>query len=149
MNKAEFLEILREQLSGQMQEGRIAAHVQYYRDYIDSQLRDGREEMSVLAELGDPRLIAKTLLDTNAEAGQEIYENSGSYQGYSGSGNAQGGYVKKHTYKLNLSTWYGKLIVILAAALVMIGLVIVIGTILPIVVVVGVIVYIISRFWRS
>ena len=35
MNKKEFLDILYEQLSGQMPEGSIAAHVQYYRNYIE------------------------------------------------------------------------------------------------------------------
>ena len=72
MDKSEFLEILREQLSGQMQEGKLAAHVRYYQDYIEEQVRNGRGEADVLAELGDPRLIAKTLMDTNADAGQEI-----------------------------------------------------------------------------
>ena len=32
MNKKEFLDILYEQLSGQMLEGNVAAHVQYYRN---------------------------------------------------------------------------------------------------------------------
>ncbi|MEI3495701.1 MAG: hypothetical protein V8R17_07430 [Blautia obeum] len=35
MNKKEFLDILYEQLSGQMPEGNVAAHVQYYRNYIE------------------------------------------------------------------------------------------------------------------
>lgn len=62
MSRREFLEVLRGQLSGQMTQGRAAAHVRYYEDYIQSQVRNGRSESDVLAELGDPRLIAKTLM---------------------------------------------------------------------------------------
>ena len=62
MNRTEFLDTLRSQLSGQMHEGKVAAHVRYYEDYIQSQVRSGRDEQQVLDELGDPRLIARTLL---------------------------------------------------------------------------------------
>ena len=78
MDRADFIEILRSQLSGQMQEGKAAAHVRYYEDYIQSQVRKGRTEGEVLEELGDPRLIAKTLIDTDADA-QDMYEDYGAY----------------------------------------------------------------------
>ena len=68
MNKKEFLDILYEQLSGQMPEGNVAAHVQYYRNYIEEEQRKGRSEDDILNELGDPHLIARTLLDTEAAA---------------------------------------------------------------------------------
>lgn len=59
MNRTEFLTILRNQLAGQMQEGKAEAHIRYYEDYIQSQVRKGRTEEDVLGELGDPRLIAE------------------------------------------------------------------------------------------
>ena len=65
MYRAEFLEVLRTQLDGRMQEGKIAAHLRYYEDYIQSRVRSGESEEAVLRELGDPRLIAKTLLDAD------------------------------------------------------------------------------------
>ena len=71
MNRKEFLEILRSQLAGQMQEGKAAAHIRYYEDYIQSQVRGGRSEQEVLQELGDPHLIAKTLIDTDDGSTQE------------------------------------------------------------------------------
>ena len=37
MSKTEFLDILYNQLSGQMPEGSVAAHVQYYRNYIEDE----------------------------------------------------------------------------------------------------------------
>ena len=52
MSRREFLEVLRGQLSGQMTQGRAAAHVRYYEDYIQSQVRNGRSESDVLADWG-------------------------------------------------------------------------------------------------
>ncbi|MDO4308110.1 MAG: DUF1700 domain-containing protein [Eubacteriales bacterium] len=163
MTKTEFLETLRIQLSGQIQAGKAEAHVRYYRDYIEEQTGRGRSEEEVLAELGDPRLIAKTLLDTDPESGQGIYESSGSGYGSQGydsrvyedagygsqedSGNRQG-HVKHHSYRLDLTTWYGKAIVIAIAAAVIIGLIILIGTVLPVIIIAGLILTLISWIRR-
>ena len=73
------MEILRSQLAGQMQEGKAAAHIRYYEDYIQSQVRGGRSEQEVLQELGDPHLIAKTLIDTDDGSTQEDYGEYSSY----------------------------------------------------------------------
>lgn len=145
MNKTEFLETLRIQLSGQMQEGKAAAHVRYYQDYIETQVRDGRSEAEVLSELGDPRLIAKTLLDTDADVVQQPYTERQSYS-YQDDGSGQNGPVKTHHYKLDLTTWYGKLIVIVVAALIIGLLLFVLGTVLPVLIVVSIVLYLISHF---
>ena len=39
MDKNEFLDILRSQLSGQMPEGQINTHIQYYRNYIEERMQ--------------------------------------------------------------------------------------------------------------
>lgn len=140
-DRREFLETLRAQLSGQMHEGKIAAHVRYYEDYIQSQVRNGRREEEVLAELGDPRLIAKTLLDTDPESGEEIYEESRS--SYNTNDN-QRTTVKSH--KLDLTTWYGKLIVIAAAAVVIFLLVTILTAVAPFFIVLALVLFVISRF---
>lgn len=115
MSRREFLEVLRGQMSGQMTQGRAAAHVRYYEDYIQSQVRNGRSESDVLAELGDPRLIAKTLIDTDDSAA--VYDESGySEESYGADDYADNGTEssagKARSFKLDLSTWYGKAIVI-------------------------------------
>ena len=79
MNRTEFLTILRNQLAGQMQEGKAEAHIRYYEDYIQSQVRKGRTEEDVLGELGDPRLIAKTLIETEDSQPQAGYGQYSSY----------------------------------------------------------------------
>lgn len=145
MYRAEFLDILKTQLSGQMHEGKIAAHLRYYEDYIQSKVRGGTPEEDVIAQLGDPRLIAKTLLDT--DTGEEVYEESRSYS-ESDTGDYGNQEEKNWKKKLNLSTWYGKLIVIATAAVVIFLLVSVLAAVLPFLIVLAVVLYLISR-WRK
>lgn len=143
MYRAEFLDILKTQLSGQMHEGKIGAHLRYYEDYIQSKVRAGTPEEEVIAQLGDPRLIAKTLLDT--DTGEEVYEESRSYS-ESDAGNYGNQEEKTWKKKLDLSTWYGKLIVIAAAAVVIFLLISVLAAVLPFLIVLAVILYLISRW---
>ena len=157
MSKTEFLDILYNQLSGQMPEGSVAAHVQYYRNYIEDEQQKGRTETDILNDLGDPRLIARTLLDTEVGAGNPqngstysaIYNEADSdYNEYDSSDSARG-HVKKHSFKLDLSTWYGKVSVILIAAVVLLLLVTILGILIPVVIVAGVIMYIVSQFRKQ
>lgn len=157
MSKTEFLDILYNQLSGQMPEGSVAAHVQYYRNYIEDEQQEGRTETDILNDLGDPRLIARTLLDTEVGAGNPqngstysaIYNEADSdYNEYDSSDSARG-HVKKHSFKLDLSTWYGKVAVILIAAVVLLLLVTILGILIPVVIVAGVIMYIVSQFRKQ
>lgn len=157
MSKTEFLDILYNQLSGQMPEGSVAAHVQYYRNYIEDEQQKGRTETDILNDLGDPRLIARTLLDTEVGAGNPqngstysaIYNEADSdYNEYDSSDSARG-HVKKHSFKLDLSTWYGKVAVILIATVVLLLLVTILGILIPVVIVAGVIMYIVSQFRKQ
>ena len=63
MSKKEFLAILQETLAGQIPESEIANQLDYYKSYIN----DSDSEKQVLEELGDPRLIARTII-TSYEA---------------------------------------------------------------------------------
>ena len=151
MSRREFLEILRGQLSGQMAQGKAAAHVRYYEDYIQSQVRSGRSEADVLKELGDPRLIARTLIDT--DDGTEVYDESGyaeeSYGSDDYAGNRGGeSAVKHHSFKLDLSTWYGKAIVIVIAVLIIVLLATVLVAVAPFVITFFIVLYLISWFRR-
>ena len=62
MSKQDFLDGLRRSLSGGLEPQEINEHIRYYSDYIESQIRRGTPEEEVMASLGEPRLIAKTLL---------------------------------------------------------------------------------------
>lgn len=147
MYRAEFLDILKKQLAGQMHQGKIEAHLRYYEDYIQSKVRTGMEEEEVIAGLGDPRLIAKTLLDT--DTGGEVYEESRSYsQSEAEAYEKQKETQWKKKYRLDLSAWYGKLIVIAAAAVVVFLLVSVVAAVLPFLIILAAVLYFISR-WRK
>ncbi len=149
MNRTEFLSILQNQLAGNMQEGKAAAHVRYYEDYIQSQVRSGRSEQEVLEELGDPRLIAKTLIDADDRSVQEDYgEYSSGGERYDGGyDNGMGDQAKteKHWKKvLDLSTWQGKAVVIIGAVIAIILIILVLGVVLPFFIILAVILYFLS-----
>ncbi len=64
MTKEDFLSELRSTLSGSVSADVINDNVNYYENFINTELRKGRELDEVLEELGSPRLIAKTIVDT-------------------------------------------------------------------------------------
>lgn len=64
MTKREFLEELKDALSEQLPQNQVAEHVSYYMNYIEERKQSGSSEDEVLNMLGDPRLIARTILDT-------------------------------------------------------------------------------------
>ena len=72
MNKQEFIDRLRAALNGRVSPGLVTENVNYYEDYINMEIRKGRSEAEVLQMLGDPRLIAKTIIDTNSKDGQNV-----------------------------------------------------------------------------
>lgn len=83
MDKLEFLDRLRMTLSGSVSARVVEENVNYYENYINSQMRMGYAEEEVLRSLGDPRLIAKSIISANdpynsghsANSSQEVYED--------------------------------------------------------------------------
>ena len=65
MNKQDFIDRLRMALNGRVSPGLVMDNVNYYEDYINTEVRKGRTEEEVLESLGDPRLIARTIIQTN------------------------------------------------------------------------------------
>ena len=64
MTKDEFLTELRSALSGNVSAGVIEDNIRYYEDYIEKEIRKGKDETEVTQELGSPRLIARTVVET-------------------------------------------------------------------------------------
>lgn len=87
MTKMEFLEKLRLALNGKVSGNVVTENLQYYEDYINTEIRKGRSEEEVLASLGDPRLIARTII---AASGGRENAGTDEYREY-GSGKSQGG----------------------------------------------------------
>lgn len=141
MNRTEFLETLRSQLAGQMHEGKVAAHVRYYEDYIQSQVRSGRSEQDVLLELGDPRLIARTLLDTDMDNGQMDYAEYSTYSETDDNMETDG---KEHVHVWRFDTWYSKLLGIVILLIVVFLLFHILVAVIPFFVILAVILFIMS-----
>lgn len=69
MNKYEFITNLQRHLTGKVTPEKLQEITQYYKDYIDSEIRKGKSEEEVLEMLGDPRLLAKSIAETEGRAG--------------------------------------------------------------------------------
>lgn len=79
MSKQEFIDGLRRSLSSINDYTFVNDTVSYYENYIESQIRMGRMETEVMEELGDPRLIAKSIRATHVsdeEGGEQNYSRS-------------------------------------------------------------------------
>lgn len=75
MDRVEFIDKLQRALAGGLNSGQVAENVRYYQEYIDSEIRKGRSEADVMAQLGDPRLLAKSIIEANKRAGESYGSN--------------------------------------------------------------------------
>ena len=93
MNKTEFLQGLQSALSGNVPPETVRENLRYYSDYIRSEVQKGRSERDVMEELGDPRLIARTIMDATPGAGEGMFEEYRSFIPFGSAGTADGGYA--------------------------------------------------------
>lgn len=113
MKKNEFIKNLVVALEGNVTKSEIASQMAYYNDYVDSEIRKGRTEEEIIESLGDPRLIAKTIIDTSQDtAGNYVYESEEP--------------ASSSTKSFKINSWYTKLIMALIVLAVII-IVVVIG----------------------
>ena len=64
MSKAEFIDGLGKSLKGKVDDNEYRKQIEYYSSYISREVSNGKSEDEVVSELGDPRLIAKTIVNT-------------------------------------------------------------------------------------
>lgn len=83
MTRTEFIEILQRTLAGSLSSSSVGENIRYYQEYIDTQIRLGQSEQEVIEGLGDPRLLAKTIIEAGKFEGKsagsydEVYEDGG------------------------------------------------------------------------
>ena len=65
MTKEEFITTLRKSLTGKVSSDVVNENVSYYEEYIATGVRAGRSEEEVVNGLGDPRLLAKSIVETS------------------------------------------------------------------------------------
>lgn len=79
MQKQEFLDTLRTSLSGRIHAGAVEENIRYYEDYINTEVRKGGTEEEVLSALGDPRLIARTIVEAGSRTDRREADDIRSY----------------------------------------------------------------------
>ncbi|MCM1157194.1 MAG: DUF1700 domain-containing protein [Bacteroidales bacterium] len=62
MTKQEFLDELRNALSGEVSPEVMMDSYRYYDSYIEEELRKGKSESNILEELGKPSLLARSII---------------------------------------------------------------------------------------
>lgn len=69
MGKEEFLNGLRRALNGNLSEAQVEENIRYYKEYFAAEEAKGKTEEEILAMLGDPRLLARTIIDAEGMEG--------------------------------------------------------------------------------
>ncbi len=148
MRKEEFLEKLRARLSQTMSVQEVTAQIRYYENYIQEQMQNGRSEEEVLAELGDPLLIAKTLMDV-----QETREGYGSGPEttiYDEQGEQEADDAQKELHRMEIKTRGGCLLAAIIFVVIMAMILWAAGTVLihllPVLIPVMVILLVVAYF---
>ena len=142
MNKEAFIDTLRRALYGKVSDYELTDHVRYYEDYIRQEMNRGRSEQEVLEELGDPRLIARTILETSGMKAPEV-----EYTIDEEPADHEEGGVKVHTF----SGWKATLLMALIAAAVIAMIVLVLGLaiyLLPVIIAVMLISWLLRKILR-
>ena len=158
MTRQEFLQELRSALQGEVSQTALNEHIRYYENYIIEESRKGKSEEGIIEQLGNPRLIAKTLIDTTEQfssMNREEYGSEGYKQGTMGDEKGfHANYSNKDGWdirfgRLKLNSWYGKLLLILLAVIIIVIVANVVAFLLPVIAVVVMILLIISLIFGN
>lgn len=142
MTRRQFIEELELALQGEVSVLVIRENINYYDGYIREQLASGKTEEEVMLLLGDPRMIARTIIDTNGGDGdynefndvrweQTTQSQTDSFSNYYDEDNSGESYLfgteKSKIYRFSELKWYHKLLLALLAisVMVIIGMVII------------------------
>ena len=148
MTKREFLDKMREALSNDLAEPAVRENIEYYDVYMTDELERGRSEEELVEEMGDPWMIARTIIDISEPEDMKlnyVYEEEGqSYNGRQDSYAGQTGFFVRGGWKLVVAL-LGFIGVLLALVAVVGGI---ISLVAPILVPVLIIMFVIRLFGR-
>ena len=122
MTKREFLEKLRAALAEDLSGAAVQEQVAFYRQYIEDEVRKGRSEEAVTAELGDPWAIARTIIDS-----AEMQGNGGGAYDYEPERQSRTDYREDAIHVFGFDTWWKKLLLILGVVGILLLVIAVIG----------------------
>lgn len=125
MNRIEFLKELRTALENDLSGPIIRENIDYYDQYIRQEAAGGKTEEEVISMLGDPWILARTIIDTAGEGnGKTVYEertySNRASQSRSGETYVQGG--DRFGVDVIRIPWWKKLL----AALLIVGVIVLI-----------------------
>lgn len=116
MRSEDFMLSFRETLTGEVSDAIIQENVTFYRQYIRKQMEQGQTEDEVLESLGNPRLLAKTIIEREKFKDAKTYEEADTDRGRKTAAESR---IKKHA--LHMPEWLAGILAILVMAL-LIGL---------------------------
>lgn len=122
MTRSEFLQELRQALENDLSGSVVSENIEFYNQYIIDEVSKGKSEEEVLQMLGDPWIIARTVIDAQNGTDQEtVYEAGGStYNGYENErGQVRRDDSQVHVFGLN--TWWKKLLLILGIIMIVVA----------------------------
>ena len=147
MNKTEFLEILRKSLSGGLNAYAVQENLQYYSNYIDEQIRNGQSESAVIASLGDPRLLAKTIINTSNPDNMGTGSDRAYYESYEEEANTP---VENAKLRFSeLPNWLRAILIIMIVIVVIAVIGRITWALLPVIIPVAVIIWILKLLKRG
>lgn len=128
MTQSEFLEKLKKALENDLSGQAVQENVNYYRAYIIEETGKGRTEEAVITELGDPWVIARSLIEVAENAGESrdgsaYYENTSRRKPANNANSER----RSNIHVTGFRVWWKKLLLILG----------IIGAILILVAVIG------------
>lgn len=122
MTKQQFIQELSESLLNEVDSQEYHNSIQYYTKYIEDEVKRGKTEEEVTTALGNPRLIAKTIIDAQLVNGYKNHVNYENISGYENteqsipnSGNHQEEDWRVRINGRSISKWYEKLGLVLIA----------------------------------
>lgn len=131
MSREEFLKQLKEALSMSLEKVAINEQLDYYDKYISDEVKKGRSEKEVIDELGDPRLIAKTIktVNTNSDSLDDYGKTTSDYnRSYEGNSNSQANQNRNYTVYTN-KVGIGCVIIALVVFIIVMGILRILGNV--------------------
>lgn len=111
MTKQEFLSRLKESLENGLDGRAVQENMDYYRSYIEEEAGQGRSEEAVVEELGDPWVIAQSVINM---AESRAAAEAGYVHGNGSSGNSgRRGYSDTQVHNFMVSNWWKRLLFLL------------------------------------
>lgn len=144
MTKQDFMDKLSAALNG-----RVAAHVlsdtvNYYDEYINVEMRKGRSEEEVMASLGDPRLLAKTIVETKGSS--DAHSGGRHEEGFSREDAVRDHWKGMRPSAARIPVWVWLIIFLLAVVLILSAVFSVISFLLPVLIPILVVLFLVKLF---